>query len=147
MFADGLYLSLISTIVLHQTATHALRVLPTEAAIGLPATTISTSESTKHENITARVDSIKLRIDQSKNIIHNTFSQIDRGTFIRATIVLAGITALILMYVGLKAFLLRKKRQPKRYTLITDPTAIEAPLFDANDDEDEIEDDTLFVRK
>ena len=44
-------------------------------------------------------------------------------------------------------FSLRKKRLPKRYTLITDPTSMEEPLFNANDDEEEIEDDTLFVRK
>ena len=105
MLADGLYVSWISMMVLHQTATHALRVLPTETTTNLLATTLSTSENTQYENMTTRVNSIKLRIDQSKNIIHNTFGQIDRGTFIRATIVLAGITALILMYVGLKAFL------------------------------------------
>lgn len=44
-------------------------------------------------------------------------------------------------------FSFRKKSQPKRYTLITDPNAMEEPLFGANDDEEEIEDDTLFVRK
>ena len=45
---------------------------------------------------------------------------------------------------------LRKKRQPKRYTLITDPSAMEEPLFGADDDDDdeeEIEDNTLFERK
>lgn len=42
---------------------------------------------------------------------------------------------------------LRKRHQPKRYTLITDPTAMQEPLFGPNDDEDEVEDDTLFVRK
>jgi hypothetical protein len=44
-------------------------------------------------------------------------------------------------------FSLRKKRQPKRYTLITDPSSMEEPLFGAEDDEDETEDNTLFVRK
>jgi hypothetical protein len=44
-------------------------------------------------------------------------------------------------------FSLRKKRQPKRYKLITDPSSMEEPLFSAHDDEEEIEDDTLFVRK
>jgi len=44
-------------------------------------------------------------------------------------------------------FSLRKKREPKRYTLITDPTSMEEPLFGAQNDDEEIEDDTLFVRK
>ncbi len=44
-------------------------------------------------------------------------------------------------------FSLRNKRQPKRYTLITDPSSMQEPLFGAQDDEEEIEDNTLFVRK
>ncbi|CAF1020581.1 unnamed protein product [Adineta steineri] len=103
---------------------------------------------TMNLNSTTIPTSIKHRIDQSKNVIHDAFARLDRGTLMRGTIVVVAITCIILMYVGLKSFLLRKKRQPKRYTLITDPSSMEEPLFDANDDdEEEIEDDTLFVRK
>lgn len=44
-------------------------------------------------------------------------------------------------------FSLRGKRQPKRYTLITDPSSMQEPLFGAHDNEEDIEDDTLFARK
>ncbi|UJR25008.1 hypothetical protein I4U23_006369 [Adineta vaga] len=145
MHIDSFYLSCILTIFFHQTLTHALRALPAETTTKSLA--ITTTNMTHHESMTTKATSIKLKIDQSKDMIHDTFAQMDRGTIIRGTIVIAGITAVILMYIGLKAFLLRKKRQPKRYTLITDPTALEAPLFDGNDDDEEIEDDTLFVRK
>ena len=43
-------------------------------------------------------------------------------------------------------FSLRKTREPRRYTLINNPTAMQQPLFGANDDdEDEIEDDIARV--
>ncbi|CAF1585531.1 unnamed protein product [Adineta ricciae] len=145
MFISDFYLSCILTIFLHQTLTHARRVL--ESEITTKSLIVTTANMTKDESTTTKPTSIKLQIEQGKDMIHDTFAKMDRGTVIRGAIVIGGITALILLYVGLKTFLLRKKRQPKRYTLITDPTAIEAPLFDAIDDEDEIEDDTLFVRK
>ncbi|CAF0874299.1 unnamed protein product [Rotaria sordida] len=100
-----------------------------------------------NENSTKAGLAIKNRLDQGKVILHDAFANMDRGTLLRAVIVLAGITCLILMYIGIKTFFLRKKRQPKRYTLITDPGTMAEPLFGAHDDEDEIEDDTLFVRK
>lgn len=49
-------------------------------------------------------------------------------------------------------FSLRKKNQPKKYTLIDNLTAMEEPLFGAQnnegaEEEEEAEDDTLFARK
>lgn len=42
---------------------------------------------------------------------------------------------------------LRKKRQTRRYKLLSNVTAMEEPLFNEHDDEDERDDDTLFVRR
>lgn len=45
-------------------------------------------------------------------------------------------------------FSLRKKNQPRKYTLIDNLTAMEEPLVGAeNRDDDEAEDDTIFARK
>ena len=45
-------------------------------------------------------------------------------------------------------FSLRKKRQTRRYKLLSNVTTMEEPLFNEHDDEEEErDDDTLFVRK
>lgn len=49
--------------------------------------------------------SIKNRIEQGKDIIHDAFANMDRGTVLRGAIVLAGITCLVLLYIGIKTFL------------------------------------------
>ena len=56
-------------------------------------------------NTSTVATSIKNRLDQGKEIIHNAFAKMDRDTLIRGAIVLAGIICLILMYIGIKAFL------------------------------------------
>ncbi|CAF2652516.1 unnamed protein product [Rotaria sp. Silwood2] len=132
------------SLVFHLTLPQAIRTLPNDTTIN----SLSTANTTINGNNTRTVVAIKNSLDHGKEILHDAFLKMDRGTFFRATIVLAGITCLILIYIGIKTFFLRRKRQPKRYTLITDPTAMEEPLFGAHDDdEEEIEDDTLFVRK
>lgn len=41
----------------------------------------------------------------NQTLEHNAFAKMDRGTVIRGAVVLSGITALILMYAGIKAAL------------------------------------------
>ena len=45
------------------------------------------------------------RVKQSQKMIHNAFSQMDRGTVIRGTIVLTGFIILLGLYIGTKRFL------------------------------------------
>ncbi|CAF0721109.1 unnamed protein product [Didymodactylos carnosus] len=78
-----------------------------------------------------------------KTAITNEWKKLDRGTLIRGMIVLVGITALILLYIGVKTFALRKKRQPKRYTLINNTS--EPLMSNVLDEDEEVEDNTLYL--
>lgn len=67
------------------------------------STTVNSTISDK--SVMNRNTSTKNSLDQGKEMIHDAFSNMDRGTIIRGAIVLAGITGLVVMYVGIKAFL------------------------------------------
>ncbi|CAF4165576.1 unnamed protein product [Rotaria magnacalcarata] len=143
MCTVDLYLSFMVSLILHLTLPQAIRTLPNSTTLS----SLSSTNTINNGNSTEVVASIKNPLNHGKKIIHAALSKMDRGTLMRGIIVLGGIICLVLMYIGIKTFFLRKKRQPKRYTLITDPNAMEEPLFGSNDGDEEIEDDALFVRK
>ncbi len=101
MFTDDLYLSFTFTLFFHLTLTQALRMEP-NSIINAAIPTVNT---TINGTVTTVATSIKHRIDQSKDMIHDAFAQMNRGTIIRGTIVLVGITCLVFMYIGIKTFL------------------------------------------
>jgi len=70
-------------------------------------TTISSSiaSTTSKAEASITVTSTSNSLNQSQEITNDAFSHMDRGTLIRGTIVLAGITGLVLLYVGIKALL------------------------------------------
>ncbi|CAF3691200.1 unnamed protein product [Rotaria socialis] len=143
MSTGDFYLSFIVSLILHLTLPQTIRTLPNSTNLS----SLTSTNTTNNGNSTGVVAPVKNPLSQGKEIINNVFSKMDRGTLMRGIIVLGGITCLVLMYIGIKTFFLRKKRQPKRYTLITDPNAMEEPLFGSNDGDEEIDDGTLFVRK
>jgi hypothetical protein len=87
LFTDDLYLTFTFTLFFHLTLTQALSMQP-DSINNNPIPTVNT---TINGTVTTVATSIKHRIDQS--------------TIIRGTIVLVGITCLILMYIGIKTFL------------------------------------------
>jgi hypothetical protein len=101
MFVHGLYLSLIIILLSCLTLTQAAQISPNITNIHLT----STVNMTINGNVTTIATSVKNRLDQSKDLIHDAFSKMDGGTLIRGIIVFAGITGLILMYIGIKTFL------------------------------------------
>ena len=56
-------------------------------------------------NKTLDATSPKTGLLPGSQTLKNAFGEMDRNTVIRAVIVLAGITGLILMYLGIKTFL------------------------------------------
>jgi len=101
MFVGDLYLSFTIILFSHLSSTQAIRLLTSSKVIDM----VSTDNMTVNGNSSTTATSIKNRLDQGKEIIHNAFANMDRGTLIRGTIVLAGIICLILMYIGIKALL------------------------------------------
>ena len=101
MFTGELYLSFIVILFSHVISSQAIRVLQNSTSINL----VSTVNLTGNGNGSITATSTKNRLDQGKEIIEDAFSNMDRGTVVRGTIVLAGITCLVLMYVGIKTFL------------------------------------------
>ena len=69
------------------------------------AAAASTVKKANEVNTTILVASSKNRLVQGQEILHDAFSKMDRGTVMRGAIVLAGITCLVLLYVGIKTFL------------------------------------------
>ncbi len=101
MFVGDLYLSFTIILFSHLSSTQAIRLLTSSKVIDM----VSTDNMTVNGNSSTTATSIKNRLDQGKEIIHNAFANMDRGTLIRGTIVLAGIICLVLMYIGIKALL------------------------------------------
>jgi hypothetical protein len=101
MFISDLYLSFTIILCSHLISTQANRLLNDSTITNL----LSSGNTTNNGNISTMAIYTKNRIDQGKEIIHNAFANMDRGTIIRGTIVFAGIAGLVLMYVGIKAFL------------------------------------------
>ena len=101
MFVDNLYLSFMIVLFFDLTLTQAIEKSPTNATLN----SFSTLNSTINGNVTKAASFIQHRVDQGKDILHDAFAKMDRGTIVRGTIVLAGITCLVLMYIGLKTFL------------------------------------------
>ena len=66
---------------------------------------LSTNNMTSNGNGSLVASFVQNPVDESKNIIQHAFAKMDRGTLIRATIVLAGIACLVLMYIGVKTLL------------------------------------------
>ncbi len=102
MFAGDLYLSCVIILLPLLTSTEVIR---SSSSNSTPINLISTDNTTINGNVSIVTTSIKNRIDQGKEIIHDAFANMDRGTLIRGTIVLAGITCLVLMYIGIKTLL------------------------------------------
>ncbi|CAF0827148.1 unnamed protein product [Adineta ricciae] len=108
------------------------------------------ANSTTHLNqtVTTVLSNKKPLLIQGQELIQKQIKQIDRRTLIWSTIALAGLTCLVLMYIIMKTFMLRKKRQSRRYKLLSNATTMEEPLFNEHaEDDDEKDDDTLFVRR
>jgi len=101
MFAGDLYLSFIIISFSHLTSTQVIRFSPNSTIINL----LSTDNTTINGNSSIMTTSVKNPLYQGKEIIHDVFANMNRGTLIRGTIVLAGITCLVLMYIGIKALL------------------------------------------
>jgi hypothetical protein len=101
MFIDELYLSFMLMLFFRLTSTQAIKLSPNNTDTDSP----SASNMTSNGNVTLSATSMKNQLDKSKNIIHDAFAKMDRGTLIRGTIVLAGIACLVLMYIVVKAFL------------------------------------------
>ena len=95
MFTDDVYLSCTIILLSQLALTQAADTLSNNATINM----------TTNGNLTIVASTVKNRIDQGKEIIHDAFAKMDRGTLIRGVIVLAGITCLVLMYIGIKTFL------------------------------------------
>ncbi len=101
MFASDFYLSFVAILFSLLISTEGIRLLSNSTISNL----LSTDNTTINGNVSTVGASIKNRLDQGKEIIHDAFANMDRGTLMRATIVLAGITFLVLIYIGAKAFL------------------------------------------
>lgn len=102
MFFGDLYLSFTILLSSYLISTEAIKFLQNSST---STNLISTDNTTISGNSSIMATSIKNRLDQGKDIIHDAFVNMDRGTIIRGTIVLAGITCLVLMYIGIKTFL------------------------------------------
>lgn len=101
ILVGDLYLSFMVVLLFRVTSTQAGKL-----SIDTTSTnSLSTTNMTSNGNGSLVASFVKNPLDQSKNIIHDAFAKMDRGTLIRATIVLAGITCLILMYIGVKSLL------------------------------------------
>ncbi|CAF0788278.1 unnamed protein product [Adineta steineri] len=107
----------------------------------------STLNMTVHQNLTTIVTSKKPLFIQGQELINERINKMDRGTLIWSTAALVAFTCIILMYIGIRTFMLRKRRQTRRYKLLSNATTMEEPLFNDHDEEEEKDDDTLFVRK
>ncbi|CAF3457412.1 unnamed protein product [Rotaria sp. Silwood1] len=106
------------------------------------------STITFNENVTKIVTTKKSLFIQEQKLINKSFIKMERSTLTWSIIALATITCLIIMYVGIKTFTLRKKRQIRRYKLLNSGTTMKGPLFNGHDnEEEESDDDTLLVRK
>lgn len=101
MFTNDLCLPFLLSLVLHLTVSLATKTLSDDTTTSLPISINTTTNG----NGTKMIASIKGRFGQGKEIIHNAFANMDRGTLVRGTIVLGSITCLVLMYIGLKTFL------------------------------------------
>jgi hypothetical protein len=102
MFAGDFYLSFIVILFSHLTSsTEALSLSLNNVTVN----SLSTDNTTINRNVSMISTSTKNRLIQGKELIHDAFANMDRGTLMRGTIVLAGITCLFLMYVGIKTFL------------------------------------------
>ena len=71
----------------------------------MSADTASTVKTVNPVNTTTLAASSKARLAQGQEILRDAFAKMDRGTVMRGAIVLAGITCLVLLYVGIKTFL------------------------------------------
>jgi len=101
MFSGDLYLSFVAILIFLLTSTEGHRLSPNSTIVNL----LSTNNTIINGNVSTMTTLTKNRLDQGKEIIHDAFANMDRGTLIRGTIVLAGITSLILLYIGIKTFL------------------------------------------
>ena len=101
MSVGDFYLSFAVILLLILTSTESIRISPNSTIVNPIAGGISGING----NISAMNTSAKNRLDQSKEMVHDVFANMDRGTIIRGAIVLTGITGLVLLYVGIKAFL------------------------------------------
>lgn len=97
MFTSNLCMLFVILIFLHVISTQIF-------AIETENTTIRSS-TTEKEKASNNMTSMTNPLNQGKEIIHDAFAKMDRGTIVRGSIVLAGITCLILMYAGVKALL------------------------------------------
>lgn len=101
MYAGDLCLSLIIILFLILTSTNALRLTRDSTTTN----SIVRDNKPMNESISLVNTSSKNPLVQGKEMINDAFAHMDRGTIIRGIIVLSGITGLILLYVGVKAFL------------------------------------------
>lgn len=136
----------------------------------------STMNMTLNQNITTATIIIttttttkKTLLIQGEEFIHNRFNKVNQNTLLWSTIAIVTIVCLISIFIAIKTFAyvqkkkekvlngllffnfhssLRKKRQTRRYKLLSNATTMEEPLFNQYDEEEEEkDDDTLFVRK
>jgi hypothetical protein len=76
------------------------------AALEFHRTTIGPTRLDRLNNGTSVVTPVDTsRLVQGHDIVQNVFTQMDRGTVIRATILFASIAGLVLIYVTIKAAL------------------------------------------
>ena len=101
MSAGDLCLSLIVILFVVLTSTDARKSVRESTS----ASSLVRDTTSINANLSLVNTSSKNRLVQGKEMIHDAFANMDRGTIIRGTIVLTGITGLILLYVGVKAFL------------------------------------------
>jgi hypothetical protein len=101
MFAGDLYLSFLVILFSRVISSQAIKVLLSSTSINL----VSIVNLTDNGNGSITVTSPKNLLDQGKETARNIFLNMGRGTVVRATIVFAGITCLVLMYIGIKTFL------------------------------------------
>jgi len=101
MYVSDLYLSITIILFSHLISIQATQFLPNSTISNIR----SIDNTTISGNSSIMATSIKNHIEQGKKIIHDAFVDMDRGTIIRGAIVLAGITCLVLLYIGIKSFL------------------------------------------
>lgn len=82
-----------------------LLVLSSEAAESVTTQTLSNVTLNGTGTITSTASTSNLTLDIHRNLVHNAFAKMDRGTVMRGAIVLGGIAGLMLMYAGIKAAL------------------------------------------
>ena len=97
LFAQVCHLSCLLVFLSHLTAS--------EKTANLSLSTSTPSGMIVDGNSTLVATSTKNRILPGPESLNNAFAKMDRNTVIRAVIVLAGITGLVLMYVGIKTVL------------------------------------------